>query len=160
MKTLLELVKQALEHEVKASAFYDKAAEMTDDDEARMFFLELVDIEEGHCLDLIRIFSKEGTIPENEIRSYHDELCESVQANIGMEEFATVKTGGLKEVLIMAVGFEQKAIQTYTGLYESISNQKLKGYCEKLLEEERRHEKTLTTLLDNLDMELEEYPAL
>jgi len=160
MKTVSELVKKAIEHEVKAGAFYDKAAEMTNDDEARMVFLELVDIEDGHCLDLIKMFSENSSLSEFDINGYYENLCDSVKANIGIDELDAIKNSGLRDVLKMAVAFEQKAIQTYNGLYEHLEDDELKMFCAELLEEEKRHEKSLTTLLDNLDMDMEEHPAL
>jgi len=160
MKTVSDLVKKAIEHEVNASAFYDQAAEMTNDDEARMVFLELVDIEDGHCQDLIKIFSKNSALSEYDIQGYYEELSDSVKANISLEELRSIKNSGLRDVLEMAVAFEQKAVQTYSGLIEHLPDQELKMFCAKLLEEEKRHEKTLSTLLDNLDMDMEEHPAL
>jgi len=41
-----------------------------------------------------------------------------------------------------------------------LADNELKDFCAKLLEEEKKHEQSLTTLLDNLDMEMDEHPAL
>jgi len=116
MKSIIELIKKAIEHEVKASAFYDKAAEMTQDDEARMVFLELVDIEDGHCNDLIQMFAESGPMSEFDIKGYYENLMDSVETHIANKELKTIKNGGLHDVLRMAVKFEQTAVDTYTRL--------------------------------------------
>ena len=80
MRTLLDIFKLALLNEVKAQLFYRVAAEITERDEARLWFIELSSLEADHAHDLIRRMEESSMLEGFNARACLQELQASTAA--------------------------------------------------------------------------------
>lgn len=136
MRTAAEILKAAIEHEVKAGVFYNKAAELTNNDESRMVFLELIGMEDDHAKELVNMVKTSAFAVEFDAQAYLDELEENAENSVTVEETDLIKNGDMKAVLTMAIEMEEKATKNYEDLAASYTDPHVIGYCKKLAEEE------------------------
>ena len=160
MKATAQLLKTALYHEVKSEAFYKRAAEITKNDESRMLFLELSDMENDHIRNLISKTKDTPWPQEFNPEIYVKELESSMESIISVEETEILQNGDMKAVLELAIGMEKEAYKTYLELEEKAASQEVKDYSRELSREEQKHLNSLNTLLTSLDMDEEDRSSL
>ncbi|MBF0309765.1 MAG: ferritin family protein [Magnetococcales bacterium] len=160
METAADFFKTAIYNEVKGAAFYNMAAEETENDESRMLFLKLADMEDGHTLELIRKAKNapcgQGFDPE----AYLKELESSMSSTISREEAAAIKKSDMPAVLQMAIALERNARDNYLNLANAATNPEVRQHCQVLAHEEEGHAKALENLLHSLEMTPDDRPGL
>ena len=159
MQKTIELLKTAIEAEVRSQAFYAKAAELTNDDESRMVFIELADMEEGHAQHLADRFNKGEIARHGDLQSFLDQLGEGEDL-IDVEITPFVKDAPIHKVLEFAIRQEEKARDNYLALAERLTDEEDVAYCQTLVTEEEEHAARLQQLLLSLDMDEAERPGM
>ncbi len=160
METPTDIFKQALHNEVHSAAFFAKAAEVTQDDNSRMLFLELASREDNHASYLVEKGKNAPCNKNFDMVAYLKELDESVEPVMTAEELETIKNGTPKEVLRLAIALETKAMETYAKLADEAIDLEVKAYCLELVKEEAGHANSLTKLMRSMDMDPDDRPGL
>jgi rubrerythrin len=159
MEKAIEIFKNALELEVEAGVFYEKAAEMTSDDESRMVFFELAGMEDNHAhliverfkdTDFGKLFDADSWLKELEVESQ----------KLSIEATELITTGDMRAVLDFALKMEEEARDSYQHLSEIFTDAEDKAYCADLAKEEQGHINAIMQLRQSLDMDIEERPDL
>ena len=160
MQVTAELFKSALKHEVRSEVFFNQAAEITKNDESRMLFLELSDMETDHIRHLID--NTKGTPWPKEFNpdTYVNELESSVEGKISVEATEVLENGDMKAVLDLAIDMEKEAYKTYVELEKKAASEEVKNYSRELSQEEKKHLNSLASLRSSLDMDDEDRSAL
>ncbi len=160
MQETAKLFKKALKHEVKSEVFFNRAAEITKNDESRMLFLELSDMENGHIQHLINKTKGTPWPQEFNPETYVEELESSMESIIPLEETEILQNGDMKAVLELAISMEKEAYETFVELGEKAASQEVKDYSRELAREEQKHLDSLSSLLTSLDMDEDDRSAL
>lgn len=160
MKKALEIFKNALEQEVRSGVFYEKASEVAADDEARMVFLELADLEGGHTRRIVEKFKNTDFGNDFETEAWLEELERESMNDIQMEADDVVAKGSMRDVLKYALQIEEVARDSYQRLCDAFSDPEDKEFCGMLAGEEQGHINEITRLLRSLDMDEDERPEL
>jgi len=160
MTSTIEILKTALTHEVKASVYYNRASEITQDDESRAIFMELINFEDTHPLRLIEIAKEKNLAPDVDLKAYLKNLEDDTENTLSVEATELLKNGDMRAVLEFAIKMEVDAEATYRGLAEQIDDDQAKSFCLEIADEEKLHAKMLTQGLDSLSMDEEDRPAL
>lgn len=160
MQAAIQFFKDALRHEVKASIFYNKAAEITRDDESRMLFIKLAGMEDDHTNLLVDKVKNAPCGKAFDVNAFVTELDSNTPAAISPEEAKVVETGSLREVLELAIELEQTTHKGYEDLAKEAVDFDVKAYCQELATEERKHIQELTNMLNALDMPEDDRPGL
>lgn len=160
METAADVLKQALFNEVKASAFFARASEITSNDASRMLLLDLAGMEDDHLRDLIVKSENAPCAQEFNPEAYLKDLERSADSMISEDDLAAFQSGDMKMVLESAIRMERESRDTYLKLQEKAVDPDMKQYCDMLIQEETAHEQSLTRLLNSLDMEMDERPGL
>lgn len=160
MEKAIEILKNAIEHEVCAGMFYQKAALITRNDESRMVFLELSQMEEGHAQRLAARFSVTGIAAQFDPVAYLNELEAEAEELLTVEENAVIQGGDMAQVLEYAIRQEERARDSYRALAGHFADPEDCGYCRELAQAEQQHLERLTRLRNSLEMDMEERPDL
>lgn len=160
MEKAIEILRNAIEHEVCAEVFYQKASQITDDDESRMVFLELSQMEDGHARQLALRFSETPLASQFDPMGYLREVESEAEVRMSPEENAVIRHGNMVEVLDFAIRQEKRARDNYRGLAEYFTDPEDRAYCEELARAEQQHVERLYALRDSLGMDPEERPDL
>jgi rubrerythrin len=160
MGSATAIAKAVLRHEVKASAFYNLAAEITHNDESRMVFLELVEMEDGHTQELVKKITNTHFASDFDPQAYIRELEATVDTTIRQGDSRVVLEGDMKQVLEFAIAMEEEAVENYGKMAAHAENDDVKQFCEEQVVEEQSHIKSLRQLLQSLDMDAEDRPEL
>lgn len=160
MQAAIQFFKDALRHEVKASAFYSKAAEVTRDDESRMLYIRLSGMEEDHASQLVQKIKNAPCGNAFDVDAFLKELENSTAATISPEDLTLIETGTLRQVLELAISYEHQACKNYENLANESTDPEVKAHCLEAVKEERGHERELTDLLHSLDMPEDDRPGL
>ncbi len=160
MEKAIEIFKNALEIEVQSELFYEKASELTNDDESRMVFLELADMEDGHAHHIVerfkhtdfgKMFDADAWLKE--VEREDEKILDVVATNV-------IAQGDMKEILKYAISMEESARDSYKRLSEKFTDPDDVAYCSDLAEEEQKHVSSLLQLLRSIDMDPEDRPEL
>ena len=160
MEKTIELFKDALLKEVKAGAMYSRAAEITQNDEARMLFIELSSEEDDHARDL---FKKAQGTPLEQASNFDDyvrKLESSTEGVIPKEDLEIIQRGEIREVLKLASNHEKETMKTFMALADRESNKKVKDVYLEFAKIEKEHLNSFNQMLNSLDMEEDERPGL
>ena len=160
MQKTVELLKNAIEAEIRAQVFYAKAAELTNDDESRMVFIELAGMEEGHAQHLVDHFNKGPVAEATDLQAFLDETEADTDKLLEVVETPFVKDGSMDKVLDFAITQEHKARDNYIALIGKMVDSEDRRYCEELAQEEEEHAARLLKLRRSLDMADEERPGM
>lgn len=160
MEKAIEIFKNALELEVQAEMFYERAAEIADDDESRMVFLELSDMEDSHSRRIVERFKKTSFGKEFDADSWLQELEQETGKILDMQADELITQSDMREILNYAIQMETTARDNYQRLSERFTDAEDIAYCSDLAEEEQKHINALTQLLSSIDMDPEERPRL
>lgn len=160
MSAAVDVLKEALRNEARAAAFYELAAEVTQDDESRMLFLEMVDFEEGHARTLVERVGGSATFKGFDAAAYVKELESSVETTLKRTETDVIVNGTIRQVLELAIKMEQRAQETYETLAAHAENEEVESLCRDQAREEEQHARALHRMLGSLDMDEEDRPGL
>ena len=160
MQNMAEVLKEALRNEVKAAAFYYKAAEITSDDESRSLFLELSGMEDDHAGALAEKAAQDSAFEGFDAAEYLKNLEATMSSTIDDKEHGILASGDMKAVFALAIGIENSARDAYLSLVKSAQSDAVRTLCKELAEEEEAHARQLTQALNNLDMDEEDRPGL
>lgn len=160
MEKAIEIFKNALELEVQAEIFYEKAAEITDDGESRMIFLELSDMEDNLARRIVERFKKTSFGKEFDADSWLKELELESGKTLDMKAGELITQSDMREILKYAINMEKTARDNYKRLSERFTDPEDIAYCSDLANEEQKHINSLTRLLRSIDMDPEERPRL
>ena len=160
MQAAIQFFKDALQHEAKAVAFYERAAEITQNDESRMLFLKLIGLEEEHATVLLEKVKGAPCGKAFDVDAYVQTLEGSATDAISPEEAVVMASGSPHQVLEMAIRMEEQAVKNYEGLAQEATDMEVIAHCHEMAAEERKHANELTNLLHSLDMSEEDRPGL
>ena len=160
MQQTTELFKSALENEIKATVFYEKAAEATHDDSARMLFLELSSFEDGHVNRIIEVAHAHNLGDPDELKRFISQMEDDVESTLSVEESDLLDTGDLDAIFKFAVDIENKARQTYEDLAAQCDNKDFREFCEDMVAEETKHANQLEHERQSLQLDIEDRPPL
>jgi rubrerythrin len=160
MEKAIEIFKNALELEIQAELFYDKAAELTKDDESRMVFLELADMEDGHAHHIVERFKHTEFGKMFDADKWLLEVEREDNKILDVEAVDLIAQGDMKEILKYAITMEESARDSYKRLSEKFTDPDDVAYCSDLAEEEQKHINSLLQLLRSIDMDPEDRPEL
>jgi len=160
MEKTIELFKDVLFKEVKAGAIYSRAAEITQNDEARMLFLELSSEEDDHARDLFK--KAKGTPLEqaSDLDDYLKKLESSPEGVIPKEDLDIIQRGEIREVLELASKHEKETMEAFMALADKEANKEVKTFYLEFAGMEKEHLNSLNQMLNSLGMEEDERPAL
>jgi rubrerythrin len=160
MQKVVDIVKLAIENEVKAKAFYAEAAQITTEGESQMVFLELTEMESGHARLLVDRFGsllgREGVDAEKFLGDLEAKAAQSP----GVQESALITRGEMRPVIEFAIGMEATARDNYNDLGSRLTDIGLKAVCDDLAHEEQKHFEMLSDLRKSVDTPIDERPAL
>ncbi|MCP4127131.1 MAG: ferritin family protein [Gammaproteobacteria bacterium] len=160
MEKAIEIFKNALELEVEAEIFYEKAAEVTDDDESRMVFLELSDMEDGHAHRILERFKNTPFGQSFDADNWLEELERVSEKNMEVKVSDLIDQGDMRAILKSAIKMEEEARDNYQRLSERFNDPDDVAYCADLANEEQKHVNSLTQLLRSIDMDPDDRPEL
>ena len=160
MEKTIELFKDVLFKEVKAGAIYSRAAEITQNDEARMLFLELSSEEDDHARNLFK--KAKGTPLEqgSNFDDYVKSLESSPEGVIPKEDLDIIQKGEIREVLKLASNHEKETMEAFMALAEKEDSREVKDFYLEFVRTEKEHLNSLNQMLNSLGMEEDERPAL
>ena len=93
MQAAIQFFKDALRNEVKAAAFYNKAAEITQNDESRMLFYKLAGMEDEHA-NLLASKAKNAPCGRDfDVGAFLNELEDGPVPSLSPEETKIIETG-------------------------------------------------------------------
>ena len=160
MQAAVQFFKNALHNEVKAAAFYEQAAEETNDDESRMLFLKLADMEHSHARVLANKVKNAPCGQELNVEKYLKDLEQDPDTPISTQETDIIRNGSIRNVLELAIQMEVDSRDNYSKLADESVDVDVKSYCLELIREEQQHANALTNLLNSMDMSDEDRPGL
>ncbi len=160
MQAAIQCDKDALRHEMKASAFYNKAAEITRDDESRMLFIKLSGMEDDHANQLAAKVKNAPCGQHFDVGAFMRELDNDAQATISPADLQVIENGTVQQVLELAISYEKQAVQNYENLAKESTDLDVKAHCLDAVKEEGSHVRELTNLLNSLDMSEDDRPGL
>ncbi|MEO5363497.1 MAG: ferritin family protein [Magnetococcus sp. DMHC-8] len=160
MQAAIQFFKDALRHETKASAFYTKAAEITRDDESRMLYLKLAGMEDDHANQLLEKVKNAPCGQAFDVDGFVRELENSTESSISPTDMHLIETGTMRQVLELAITYENQACKNYENLANETTDPDIKAHCLDAVKEERSHVRDLTNLLNSLDMADDDRPGL
>ena len=160
MEKVVDVVKVAIENEIKAEVFYSKAAEITSEGESQMVFIELTEMESGHARLLVDRFGDLLRQAGNDPAGFLSTTEKKIRANLGVEETDLIKKGEMRPVIEFAIRLEEQARDRYLALAKQLEQADLRSVCEDLAAEEQKHFDSLTNLRLSVDTPIDERPAL
>jgi rubrerythrin len=160
MEDVVDLIKHAIENEVRAKAFYASASELATEGESQMVFLELVDMEKGHAQLLVDRFG--GFLGEHGVdaAAHLAELEARVERSLEAEEVALLEDAEMGPVVEFAIRMEESARDNYLTLAKRFSDADLIDISRDLAAEEQNHFDMLSRLRSSMDTPSEERPGL
>lgn len=151
-----EIFAMAVQIERNGQAFYQKAAELQQDEGIRRYFLDLVDMEKQHVITFQRMreqFSDAGESmdPYHEADQYLCAMADGLKVE-GAPKLTAELTGeeSLEQILHMAIGLEKDAVLFYLGMKDVVPENLGREQVDGIIEEEKQHLVTLTAKLRGL----------
>ncbi len=157
MQKVVDIVKLAIENEVKAKAFYAEAAQITTEGESQMVFLELTEMENGHARLLVDRFATLLRQEGLDAKAFLEDLEAKAP---GVTETELITRGEMRPVIEFAISMEAAARDSYKDLGARLADVGLKAVCDDLAHEEQKHFDLLTDLRKSVDTPIDERPAL
>ena len=160
MESVVDILKHAIDNEIKAKVFYGKAAGITEDGESQMVFLQLVEMEDGHARTLVDRFGDlfaEAGFPAAEYVAKRESETEK---DLDLHENEIIERGDIRAALDFAIGLEERARDAYLGLMSRVDRDEQREVLKDLAGEEQKHYDMLSGLLASVDLPSDERPAL
>jgi rubrerythrin len=134
--------------EQRAAKFYQQASDMASDEESKKFFLEMAEMEAGHCSRFAEMRKnltekeKEAQVydPENQAGLYLQQMADC-HGKEGLKDSGEMLTGqeSSREVIEIALNAEKDSVVFYFGLRSYACDQENKDQIESIIHEELAH---------------------
>ncbi|MEZ4386725.1 MAG: ferritin family protein [Candidatus Krumholzibacteriia bacterium] len=160
MDSVVEIIKTAITNEVRAKTFYARAADIAQDGEAQMVFIELIEMEDQHARRLVDGFGAVLADAGVDGEAFLETLTADVEKTLETAQVKLLEDAELRPVIDFAIGMEKKARDTYLSLKNDVRGAALKTLCQDLADEEQRHSDQLTEARIGVDTPPEERPML
>jgi len=160
MDSVVNVIKQAIENEVRAKTFYAKAADIATDGEAHMVFIELIEMEDLHARRLVDGFGSVLADAGVDGEAYLAGLEADVEKTLVSDQLALLENAEIRPVIDFAIGMEAKARDSYLGLKAQMQTDQLQALCQELADEEQAHFDQLSQARSGVDTPPEERPML
>jgi len=160
MEQVTDIVKHAIENEVRAKTFYGKATELSTVGESQMVFMELVDMEDQHARRLVDAFGDLLAEHGTDAEAHLAEVEANIDRTLGEDAVKILENAEMRPVLDFAIGMEIQARDNYLQLAEKVQSQELVALCKELADEERKHHDSLMEARSGVDTPIDERPAL
>ncbi|MBF0178296.1 MAG: ferritin family protein [Magnetococcales bacterium] len=160
MEKAVQLLRVAILNEIKASAYYAQAAEVTTNDVSRMLLLELASQEEDHARHLIDMTRGTPLGHKFDAETYLRELEKDPEGSLSARENQALAKADPRGVLEIAMHMEAESRDNLRAMADAVTDPALRKYCLDLSAEEQSHFSSLERALSSLDMPDEDRPAL
>jgi rubrerythrin len=160
METAVDILKHAIENEVKAQVFYENAAEISGDGEAQMVFLELIEMESGHARLLVDRFGPFMKANGVDAEAVLADLMAHIERVLSEDEVKLLEDAEMGPVVEFAIRMEENARDNYLKLAKDFDDLDLLDLCRELADEEQGHFDMLSNLRSSMDTPPEERPGL
>ena len=160
MDRVVDVIKQAIENEVRAKTFYAKAADLASDGEAQMVFIELIEMEDLHARRLVEGFGSVLSADGVDGAAFLADLEADVEKTLVHDQIELLKNAEIRPVIDFAIEMEAKARDTYLDLKTRVEGDALQALCQELADEEQNHFDLLTEARSGADTPIDERPAL
>ena len=150
-KPVKELIKEAIKLEINGKAFFNRAAELTENELGKKMFHRLAQEEVKHLEAFSKLFSSimktddwKKELEQEELKGTSDvieELCSRMERAEGKSEIEALRIG---------MELEQKAIDFFRGCCEGTDDPVSREIFEKIADEERFHYDLLQAQYDSL----------
>ena len=156
METVFDILRTAIDNEIKAQVFYAKASEMTEIGESQMVFLELTEMEKGHSQLLVEHFADVFEAAGFDAEAYVGKRGAETEEVLTLHENEILSRGQLHEALQFAIDLEARARDAYLGLVERVPEEAKREVLKELAAEEQMHHDMLSKALTSMDTPPEE----
>ena len=160
MDSVVEIIKTAITNEVRAKTFYAKAADLAQDGEAQMVFMELIEMEDAHARRLVDGFGAVLADGGVDGEAFLEALTADVEKTLETAQVKLLEDAEMRPVIDFAIGMEARARDAYVGLKDKVEGAALKALCQELADEEQKHFDQLTEARVGADTPLDERPML
>ena len=160
MESVVDIIKHAIENEVRAMVFYRRAGELSNVGESQMVFIELVEMEELHGRVLADKFKDLLAAGGVDSHAYLTSLEVDADTTLGEEGISLLKDANIRPVLDFAIAMELRAKENYQGLAKRIEGDDMRAFCLELADEEQDHADMLTEARKGLDTPEDDRPML
>lgn len=145
IKTLKEILDQAIQNEDEANKFYSEAANIVNDPSAKVLLNEFAEIELKHKtvlqdFDLSTVDEEHHTIKEAHDLHLSDYLLDK----------EITPDSSIQDIMIHAMKREQKAYQFFKDMAKVVSSIEVKNLFEDLAAEELDHKGRIETEYDDV----------
>ena len=160
MDTVFDILRTAIDNEIKAQVFYAKASEITEVGESQMVFLELTDMEKGHSRLISERFADVFKAAGFDAEAYIEKREAETDDVLSLSENEILSRGQVQEALEFAIGLEEKARDAYLDLVERVPEEAKRDVLKQLAAEEQMHYDMLSKALVSMDTPPEERAGL
>ena len=141
-KKFKEMIQFAIQREIEAMDFYDKASKMVKHSGTKDLFLDFRKQEEGHKKKLEKV--KAGKIVLGKI-----EKIPNLKISDYMVETELKPDIAYGDILRVAMKREERSVKLYTDLNEKNQDENLKNLFTFLIQEENKHKYYIEKLYDD-----------
>lgn len=160
MQSAVDILKKAIDNEIRAKVFYGRASEIAGDGEAQMVLLELVGMEDGHARLLVDRFDDVFAAAGFDAAGYVARREGETESVLDTEETRILEEKDLRAALKFAIGMEIEARDGYLALREKVDPEEQKALLSDLAAEEQKHHDMLSKTLVDMDIPPEERTPL
>ncbi len=145
IKTLKEILDQAIQNEDEANRFYSEAANTVNDPSAKVLLNEFAEIELKHKtvlqdFDLSTVDEEHHTVKEAHDLHLSDYLLDK----------EITPDSSIQDIMIHAMKREQKAYEFYEKMLTVVTSIEVKNLFEELAAEELEHKQKIETEYDDV----------
>ena len=146
MEKKMNIFDIAIEIEISGEQFYRGLGENSSTPGMRSIFSMLADEETNHreIFEKMKQGSEIGMVPDTDINSKVDSIFRRMKKEDILSEKDQVEVYG------KALGLEQKSIEYYTELLNSISDEDSKNAVRKIIKEEKKHERLIDYIIEHV----------
>ncbi len=160
MESVVDIIKFAIENEVRAKVFYGEASELATAGESKMVFMELVEMEDTHAQRLVDIFGEYLKGEGMDAVAFLGDLQANIANVLNSEQRKLLENAEMRPVIEFAIGMEAQARDKYLELAKLVEGDELVKICNDLAKEEQDHFDLLTEARVGVETPIDERTAL
>ena len=160
MESVVDILKFAIENEVKAKVFYTEASELATAGESQMVFMELIEMEDTHAQRLVDGFGDYMKGEGVDAVAFLAQLQANIANVLDGEQRKLLENAEMRPVIDFAIKMEEQARDKYLELAKRVEGEDLVKICNDLAKEEQDHCDLLTEARVGVDTPIDERPAL
>lgn len=142
-----EIIEMAKKMERNAAAFYSKASEKVENQEAKRLLSDLAEMEKVHEVvfeDLKSLFSdaewsKMNIDSDNEMLHYLESMADNIIFDAKSDEKEIADMSDIDYVFRFAVGKEKQSVLYYMGIKQLVPDELGRDKIEEIIKEEMKH---------------------